>query len=155
MNTNGSDYDIEGAKYNWKTDLAFGHKGEQLVTDFLDAISTGSFEVKTDRYRNGRMVLEMEQNPRLKKDTDGTPLWKPSGLSVTKASWWVYIYTLDGAFVIVSVARVRRYLEKHADTFNPKKYRAFATRSGNPTRGYLLEPEQVMDMMISKEYDGL
>ena len=77
-------------QYNFKNDLQYGKKGEQITKDFLEAISTGSFEVKTDRYRNGRMVVETEQNPR---DTG----WKPSGLNVTLATWWVYIYTLDGS----------------------------------------------------------
>jgi hypothetical protein len=153
VNNNNSDYDLAPRKYDWKTDLSFGHKGEALVTDFLDAISEGAFEVKTDRYRNGRMVVEMEQNPRLKKDEEGKAVWKPSGLQVTKAQWWVYVYTLDGAFVIVSVPRLKRYLAKNSDRFNKKKYKQFAVRSGNPSAGYLLEPEDVMDMLINKEYD--
>lgn len=152
-NPNNSDYDIPERRFDWQTDLKFGRKGESLVADFLDTISEGAFEVKTDRYRNGRMVVEMEQNPRLKKDDDGKPFWKPSGLQVTKAKWWVYVYTLDGAFVIVSVPRLKRYLAANSERFNRKKYKQFAVRSGNPTAGILLEPEDVMDMMINKAYD--
>ncbi|CAB4151214.1 hypothetical protein UFOVP582_6 [uncultured Caudovirales phage] len=154
-NPNNSDYDIPERKFDWQTDLKFGHKGETLVGDFLDAIGTGNFEVKTDRYRNGRMVLEMEQNPRLKKNEDGTAFWKPSGLAVTKAKWWVYVYTLDGSFVIVDVKRIKRYLKANKVKFNKKNYKTFAARSSNPTMGHLLEPEDVMDMMINKEYDEL
>lgn len=147
------DYDIPAGRYDFWNDLKFGHKGEALVDDFLKALSDGAFEVKTDRYRNGRMVVEMIQNPRKKTDENGKPVWKPSGIQVTKAKWWAYVYTLDGAFVLVSVERLKRYLAAHPDKYNPKKYVDFAKASGNPSRGYLLQPEEVMDMMINTDYD--
>jgi hypothetical protein len=153
MRNNNSDYDIPERRYNWETDLKFGHKGEELVEQFLDKIGEGSFEVKTDRYRNGRMVVEMEHNPRLRKDENGNPIWKPSGLQVTKAEWWVYVYTLDGAFVIVNVKRLKRYLKANKERFNKKNYKKFANKSSNPSAGFLLEPEDVMDMMINPDYD--
>ena len=153
MSKNQSDYDIPARKFDFHQDLKFGQKGEKLVEDFLDAMSSGSFEVKTDRYRNGRMVLEMTHNPRKKVDEEGNPLWKPSGLAITKAKWWVYVYTLDGSFVIVSTDRIKRYLKANKERFNPKKYHSFAWSSSNPSKGYLLEPEDVMDMMINTAYD--
>ena len=153
MSKNQSDYDIPARKFDFHTDLRFGKKGEKLVEDFLDAMSDGSFEVKTDRYRNGRMVLEMTHNPRKKVDEEGKALWKPSGLAITKAKWWVYVYTLDGSFVIVSTDRMKRYLTANKERFNPKKYHGFAMASSNPSKGYLLQPEDVMDMMINAEYD--
>ena len=149
-----SDYDIGPMPHDWQTDLSFGHKGEKLVSEFLEKISSGAFEVKTDRYRNGRMVVEMIQNPRRRLDDSGQPLWQPSGLAVTKAEWWVYVYALDGAFVIVSVPRLKRYLKANKDRFNPKAYNKFAWRSCNPSMGYLLQPEDVMDMMINEKYDS-
>lgn len=151
-----SDYDIPAKKFDFHEDLAFGHKGEELVKNFLESMSLGSFEVKTDRYRNGRMVLEMEHNPRLKKDADGKAVWEPSGLNVTKAQWWVYVYTLDGAdgaFVILSVPRIKRYLSAHPDRFKKSKMTNFARMSSNPSRGYLLMPEDVMDIMTNSAYD--
>lgn len=150
-----SDYDIPAGRYDFFNDLKFGKKGEKLVGDFLQTLSEGAFEVKTDRYRNGRMVLEMTHNPRKRLNPDGTPLWKPSGLQVTKAKWWVYVYTLDGAFIIVSVDRIKRYLEAHPDRYNPKKYHNFARASSNPSKGYLLEPSDVMEMMINPAYDEI
>lgn len=66
-----SDYDIGPMPHDWQTDLSFGHKGEKLVSEFLEKISSGAFEVKTDRYRNGRMVVEMVQNPRRRLDDNG------------------------------------------------------------------------------------
>lgn len=153
MSKNQSDYDLPQRKFDFHQDLKFGQKGEKLVEDFLDAMSSGSFEVKTDRYRNGRMVLEMTHNPRKKVDEEGKPLWKPSGLAITKAKWWVYVYTLDGSFVIVSTDRIKRYLKANKERFNPKKYHNFAMASSNPSKGYLLEPEDVMDLMINTAYD--
>lgn len=153
MGNKNSDYDLVSLKYDWANDLKFGHKGEALVESFLTAITSGSFEVKTDRYRNGRMVLEMEQNPRLAKNEDGTAYWKPSGLAVTKAAWWVYVYALDGSFVILDVARIKRYLKVNKARFCKENYKKFAARSSNPTVGHLLEPEDVMDMLINTDYD--
>lgn len=151
-----SDYDIPPRKFDFHEDLKYGKKGEDLVAGFLDALSDGAFEVKTDRYRNGRMVIEIEQNPRKRKTEDGKPLWEPSGLSVTKARWWVYVYTLnghEGAFAVMSVPRIKRYLEMNADRFNKKTMKDFARASSNPSRGFLLEPTDVIDIMTNKKYD--
>jgi hypothetical protein len=130
-------------RYNFSDDLKFGKKGEELTRDFLQSIADGSFEVKTDRYRNGRMVVETEQNPRKTG-------WKPSGINVTEASWWVYIYCLDGAMIAVSVDRLKRYISR----LPKSRLKNFAWNSNNPSRGFLLVPEEVMDMMINPEYDA-
>lgn len=151
-----SDYDIPAKKFNFHDDLKFGHKGEALVTEFLSAMEAGAFEVKTDRYRNGKMVLEMEHNPRLRKDADGKAVWEKSGLNVTKAMWWVYVLTLngsEGAFHIISVPRLKRYLKLNPDKYNRKTMQNFAVRSGNPSRGFLLLPEDVLDVMTNPNYD--
>jgi hypothetical protein len=145
MSKKFSDFDLPARKFDFRKDLAYGHKGEKLVTDFLDAMESGSFEVKTDRYRNGRMVIEMEQNPRRSGD------WKPSGLQVTQAQWWVYVFTLDGAFVMVSVPRIKRYIQQRQLT--SKDYKEFARGSQNPSRGFRLEAPEVVDLMTSPDYD--
>ena len=146
MSEKFSAFDLPKRKFDFQEDLRYGKKGEDLVTGFLDAMSSGSFEVKTDRYRNGRMVIEMEQNPRRKG------IWQPSGLAVTEAKWWVYVYTLDGSFVIIEVDRIRRYIK--AKGLTAKDYHDFARASNNPSRGFLLEPAQVMDIMTNPEYDN-
>lgn len=136
-----SAYDIK--QPNWTKDLQYGKVGEELVQGFLNDISSGHLEVKTDRYRNGRMVLEIEQNPRNRG-------WKPSGVMVTEAKWWVYQYNLDGAFTIVSVERIKRYINIHQDNM---ELRLFGTKGDNVARGYLLQPEQVTDLLINPDYD--
>lgn len=126
-------------------DLKYGKRGEAVVEKFLEDIGVGSLEVKSDRYRNGRMVLEIEQNPKGRG-------WKPSGIAVTEAKWWVYQYNLDGAFTIISVDRVKRYIEINGPNM---KLQMFGVRGDNAARGYLLEPENVTDLLTNPAYDGI
>jgi hypothetical protein len=136
-------FDIERpATPDWATDLAAGLEGEELVKQFLAALDGGRFEVKTDRYRNGRMVVETAQNPR----NEG---WKPSGINVTEADWWVYMFS-PGCFIMVPVPRLKRWLRGHAATM-PK--RRFAENSNNPAEGFLLFPHDVQDLMNNPEWD--
>jgi hypothetical protein len=138
----GNKYDIP--QPNFIRDLEFGRKGERKIKSFLENIASGHLEVKTDRYRNGRMVIELEQKP---SEQD----WKPSGLMVTTAKWWVYQYGTDGAFNIISVDRMKRYVEAVKDD---KEMKMFGTRGDNKSRGYLLEPDEVVDLMNNPAYDG-
>ena len=142
-----SDYDIP--QPNWQKDLSFGLKGESLISDFLSDISSGSFEVKTDRYRNGRMAVETQQQPGARGN------WIESGINVTKAKWWVYQYNLDGAFHIVSVGRLKRYLRLNSHKFNESTKRTFAAGSDNPAKGFLIFPNDVIDMLINPKYDEM
>lgn len=148
-----SDWDIPGRKFDFHKDLEYGRQGEKLVESFLDSLSGGAFEVKTDRYRNGRMAVEVEQNPRREVDEDGERMWRASGLMVTKAQWWVYVFTLDGnqgSFLTVSVKRLKKYIKKNRNRF---QLTDFARNSQNPARGYVLQPEDVIQLMISPDYD--
>ena len=75
--------------------------------------------------------------------------WKPSGLMVTKAKFWVYIFS-DESFIIVQTDRLKRYLEIN----NQMEKKTFAANSNNPTRGYLLFPEDVSKLLSSELYDA-
>ena len=134
-------HDID--RFDFTKDLAFGQEGEDTIREFLIALGLGDFEIKRDRYRNGNMVVETEQNPR----NSG---WKPSGINVTEAHWWVYMYSLSG-FVIISVPRLKAFLEKNKDYL---PFKDLAPNSDNPARGYLLYPQYVMDLLTNEEYDG-
>jgi hypothetical protein len=134
-------HDID--RFDFTKDLAFGQEGEQVVTNFLSDLSAGHFEVKYDRYRNGNMVVETEQNPR------GTG-WKPSGINVTQAHWWVYLYSPD-AFVVVSVSRLKNYLEVNKQHLTQK---VLAGGSDNPAKGYILYPPHVTELLNNECYDG-
>jgi hypothetical protein len=66
----------------------------------------------------------------------------------TKATWWVYVYSPQ-AFIAVEVDRLKRYLE-----INEIKLKEFVPNSNNPTRGYLLLPEDVNKLLSSDLYDS-
>jgi hypothetical protein len=138
----------EGSReFNFSDDLQYGLIGEAFVGAMLDSLGSGSFEIKTDRYRNGNMVVETDQNPK----NNG---WKKSGINVTEAKWWVYVYALDGGIVIIDIARLKRYLRANNSLFNEETKRDFAPHSENPARGFILKPRHVMDMLINPQYDA-
>jgi hypothetical protein len=147
-----AEFDIPQKTFDFKKDLSYGESGEELVKSFFATLSDGAFEVKSDRYRNGRMVIETEQNPRGTQDSNGDKIWVKSGINITTAKWWVYIYAMDGSFVIISVARLKRFLRKHPDKFNQGTKRDFGGQD-NPAKGFLIYPEDVIKMMYDKEYD--
>jgi hypothetical protein len=147
-----AEFDIPARKFDFKKDLAYGKQGESLVSTFLDDISDGSFEVKSDRYRNGRMVVETDQNPRGYRDVNGVQVWNKSGINITTAKWWVYIFSPEGAFVVVSVDRLKRYLRAFPERFNASNKMNLGG-ADNPAKGFLLMPEDVRDMMINPKYD--
>lgn len=142
-------YDIPAP--NFLQDLDFGHQGEAVIAKFIQDISSGDIEVKTDRYRNGKMVIETEQWPGRRRTVDGNEAWVLSGINVTQAKWWVYQYHLDGAFIMVATDRIKRYLRKNSTTITKT---VFAAGSDNPAKGFLLSPAQVSELMLSEEYDA-
>ena len=62
-------YDIPAPDF--LKDLKFGEQGEELIAKFIGDIASGDIEVKTDRYRNGKMVIETEQWPGRRRTPDG------------------------------------------------------------------------------------
>lgn len=148
------EYDINLRNFDFKKDLEYGEKGEAHVMSFIESLRDSQIEVKTDRYRNGKMVVETQQCPGAIKNNEGVYLWKPSGINVTTAKWWVYIYGLEnGAFIAVPVERLKRYLKAKKYIFCESKKVIFAENSDNPAKGFLLMPHHVMDMMYNKAYD--
>jgi hypothetical protein len=146
------EYDIPARVFDFKKDLSFGHQGESLVSGFLDALSAGSFEVKTDRYRNGRMIVETNQNPKGIKSESGEKIWVQSGINVTTAKWWVYVFALDGSFLMVDTSRLKRYLRLNRNKFNESTKKDLGG-ADNPARGFLLMANDVQDLLINPEYD--
>lgn len=151
--TYNKEFDIPAKSFDFPTDLKFGEMGEDFIKKFYEAVISGSAEVKTDRYRNGRMVIETQQNPRKQTDANGMAIWKHSGINVTKADWWIYVYALGQSFVVVSVPRLKRFLKHHKELFNEQTKIIFGSSGDNPSKGFLLEPNQVMKMLYSEEYD--
>lgn len=135
-------WDIIQSKPDFQKDLKYGKTGEEFVARTLENLTTGPIEVKSDRYRNGRMVVEIAQNPRFSG-------WKPSGLMITEAKWWVYVYAMDQAIVTVDIERLKRFVA----TLPESRIMEFASQSSNPSKGYLLEPNEVMTLLASSDYD--
>ena len=148
-----SAFDLPSRTFNFKDDLAYGESSEELVKNFLDSLSDGAFEVKSDRYRNGRMIIETQQNPYCSKDSKGNQIWHNSGINTTKAKWWVYVYSDEGAFVVISVERIKRYLRYNARKFNEKTKKVLAKTGNNPTKGFLLFQDDVIDLLKNKKYE--
>ena len=146
------EFDIPGRTFDFAKDLEFGEAGEETIKGFLDALSGGAFEVKSDRYRNGRMVVETEQNPRGIKDSEGTSVWVKSGINVTTAKWWVYIYSPDNAFVVISVSRLKNYLRSNKNKYSDATKRNFGG-SDNPAKGFLIMETDVVDLLTNPQYD--
>ena len=130
-------YDI--ALGTFSRDLKHGHDGETMVLDFLRDLEHGTFEVKYDRYRNGKIVVETEHC--LNGD------WQLSGLNVTTATWYVYVFA-PHTFMAVQTARLKQFLRTNR---LPKQL--FNQHTQTPTRGFLLCPGQVTDLMTNPDYD--
>jgi hypothetical protein len=135
--TNGYD-----PRFDFKVDLAYGKAGEAELVEFFNAVQGSSVEVKSDRYRNGRMAVETQQKP-------AHGFWKDSGINVTQAQWWAYRFG-PGSFVLVSVPRLKKYLRMNRDLLQK---RDFAAGSDNPSRGFVLMPDQVQELLTSEWYD--
>ena len=143
-------FDKDGEPYrkpNFSADLDFGLQAEGFVMKVWES----RWEVKADRYRNGRMIVETHQWAQRKTDDAGEPIWKPSGINVTSADWWVYVYGLHESFVVVSVDRLKKFILANMERLEGKQ---LAEHSDNPAIGFLLEPEDVMRLLYDKRWDG-
>lgn len=147
------EFDIASKSFDFAKDLKYGQAGEGSIVSFYESVIQGSAEIKTDRYRNGRMVVETNQNPKNKVNELGQKIWDLSGINVTTAQWWIYIYCLNQSIVVVSVERLKKYLRAHRDRFNEQNKVMFAQNSDNPAKGFLIEPQDVMQMLYSEKYD--
>jgi len=151
-----SDWDISalGNEINFSKDLEFGQKGEQSIVRFARIIGSGAVEVKTDRYKNGNMVIETHQNPKGALTADGERLWVPSGLNVTKATWWVYVFAVDESFVMFTVDRLKRYLRINANIYTPESKQIMAPNSENPARAWVIKKPETINMLSDRRYDA-
>ena len=85
-------------------DLRVGELGEHLFGTFWEELQrTGTVEVKVDRgaWRTGNHYVETAQS------SDGVT-FRPSGINVTKATWWVVASPSDFGFVCVRTDVLKR-----------------------------------------------
>ena len=94
---------IYNKDYNWDIDLAFGEVGEQNLYKIL---KDSKIEVKRDRIalKTGNLAIEYEQNNR------------PSGIAISKADYWCYIFTKDNedkVLIILPIERLKAIARKY------------------------------------------
>jgi len=89
---------VTGYEPRFDFDLRRGKVGEDYVGTLLEAIASGSIEVKSDYGSNqtGNLYVEFEQTGQ-----DGVA--RPSGLSTTAAEWWAFAFK-DGAIFVETQA---------------------------------------------------
>jgi hypothetical protein len=129
--------------YDFKVDMAYGRAGEAELVEFFDAVQGSQIEVKSDRYRNGRMAVETQQKPAGRD-------WQDSGINVTTAQWWAYRLA-PGSFILVSVPRLKNFLRLNREWL---RKRDFAAGSDNPSRGFVLFPDEIQRLLTDEAYDA-
>jgi len=112
-------------------DLETGQEGEEFVRSLLTGRLT--VEVKRDlRWKDtGNLYIESQYWSK-------TGLWCDSGISITKAAYWAFV--LQGSVLIVPTEVLKNVISlwgKPIDCIIPP----------NPSRGYLVQPEDLLEMM--------
>jgi hypothetical protein len=130
-------------QFDFEVDMVYGRAGEAELVEFFDAVQGSKVEVKSDRYRNGRMAVETQQKPAGRD-------WQDSGINVTKAEWWAYRLA-PGSFILVSVPRLKNFLRLNRDWL---RKRDFAAGSDNPSRGFVLFPDEIQRLLTDEAYDA-
>ena len=85
---------VTGYEPRFDFDVRRGQVGEEYVGTILEAIASGSIEVKTDygANRTGNLYVEYEQETRAGD-------WRPSGIATSEAEYWAFAF-MDGAIFI-------------------------------------------------------
>lgn len=129
----------DSALSHFDLDLGRGRQGEMFISDLADALARGAktIEVKTDayffsasaeRYKGQRLYVEMECLGR-----DGQ--WHPSGLSVTKADLWAFVFGKHPGAWVVSTDWLRRAV---AEACKDKRNHMSCDYGQNPTKGWVV-----------------
>jgi hypothetical protein len=106
-------------------DYQAGRQGELLVADVLRQIANGDarIEVKTERYANWFVFVEVQQKPR------GCD-WRPSGIATTSAEYWAFVKP-NGCIILAQTEELRKHIAK-------SQLVGGGENGDNPTRGVLV-----------------
>lgn len=115
-------------------DLATGQEGEQLVEQLLTGGKT--VEVKTDLKWKDTGNLYIETTCWSHNNEE----WYASGLSSTKASYWAFV--LNGAVLLVPTETLKKVVTVRGRAIN-------CNIQPNPSKGYLIKVEDIMDALKS------
>lgn len=113
---------------DWDLDLRAGEEGESKIADLL---SLDTVEVKTDRrwQETGNLYIETDCYYKMGQ-------WKPSGISVSKATHWAFI--LEGMALIVPIWKLKEAVYSIGKPTH-------CNIQPNPSKGYLITPSQIVD----------
>ena len=109
----------------WDIDLHFGEKYEKAIKDIFEG--KGKIEVKTERdkwKKTGNIVIEVRYNGR------------NSGLTTTKADWWLHNLTLDGDIIIAFLLPVKQLKRMVIKALTSKK--AVLTKGGDEDKATIV-----------------
>jgi len=105
-------------------DLAYGERGEQTVREILE-MAAHRIEVKTSRFGPSKVFIEVAHMPR------GAPEYKPSGISVTEATFMAF--TFGSAVFAYPTDVIRAAVEQQS-----RPPIDGGQGGDNPTKGYLI-----------------
>jgi hypothetical protein len=118
---------------NWDLDLRAGEAGESYLADLLHA---DTIEVKTDRRWKDTGNLYIETTCWSHNNDE----WYASGLSATKASYWAFV--LEGGILLVPTETLKKVVTVRGRAIN-------CNIQPNPSKGYLIKVEDIMDALKS------
>jgi hypothetical protein len=128
----------------WDIDREMGAQSELWVSDVRRALAEhGTIEVKHDKpfLKNQHCYVEYSCRGR-----DG--IWRPSGVSTTKASLYVFTFgSLPGGLVVETQWLKRAARRAYRRPFNRREM----MRGSNPTRAVLVS---IADLWATREYDA-
>jgi len=126
----------DGYQPDFDIDVEWGTQGELFVTDLVEAIKTGSIEVKNDAKfeRTGNVFVEYRCQRR-----DG---WQLSGIATTKADFWAFVLHNNVTAVIVRTDKLKdavRHLYRNENNRRPG-----GQHGSHPTEGVLVSVAWLM-----------
>ena len=137
---------MAGYQPDFDVDYRRGQVGEKLVGTFLEAVAGSTVEVKTD-YRawcTGNLYIETEQEIRGE--------WVPSGLSISKATFYSFAGPQGDGFLTIPTPRLKELVRQ---TGRPVHMRR-KSQTSRDTRGFLIRVEDVVGDIVrgTDEYRG-
>lgn len=137
---------MAGYQPDFDVDYRRGLVGENLVGTFLESVAGSTVEVKTD-YRawcTGNLYIETEQEIREQ--------WRPSGLSISKATFYCFAGPTGEGFLTIPTPRLKSLVEETGRPVHMKRKSA----TSRDTKGFLIRVEDIVGdiMRGTHEYRG-
>lgn len=136
------------ANLNFKLDLKLGNDGENVLIKYLESKGGTLINTNNDNKYDIKMLIKgKEKTYEIKTDVKCLPLFdtgnifiefesrnKPSGISVTKADWFVTYFKYLGEIWFIKSNKLRTLISEN----NPPIFKN-AGDIGSATHGYLLK----------------